>query len=211
MESSGAFGSPAAISEQRRAFPVKVRPIISWKNGLYSHADAHSPTSVTAGSVAGHQGDDERLRPNDEETGMSATPETCFYLTVAIVGEIHAEAIARFGGADGVRDLTLLESAVAAPQAGQGGKSVYADLVEIAAAYLFYLCRNDPFVDGNKRTALGACIVFLRLNGIEPKPDSRQWGELTLAVAGGVVDRDETTKRLRALVARPRSAPPRNR
>lgn len=142
---------------------------------------------------------------------MSATPETCFYLTVAIVEEIHAEALARFGGADGVRDVALLESAVAAPQAGHGGKSVYTDVVEIAAAYLFYLCRNHPFIDGNKRTALGACIVFLRLNGIEPKPDSRQWEALTLAIASGALDRDQTTNRLRTLVPRTKSAPSRNR
>ena len=131
---------------------------------------------------------------------MSVTPENCFHLTVAIVREIHAEAIARFGGADGVRDLALLESAVAAPQAGFGGKSVYADVVEIAAAYLFYLCRNHAFIDGNKRAALGACIVFLRLNGIEPGPDSPEWEELTLAVAASVLDRDETTARLRKLL-----------
>lgn len=131
---------------------------------------------------------------------MSVTPENCFHLTVAIVREIHAEAIARFGGADGVRDLALLESAVAAPQAGFGGKSVYADVVEIAAAYLFYLCRNHAFIDGNKRAALGACIVFLRLNGIEPGPDSPEWEELTLAVAASVLDRDETTAWLRKLL-----------
>jgi death-on-curing protein len=131
---------------------------------------------------------------------MSVTTENCFHLTVAIVREIHAEAIARFGGAEGVRDLALLESAVAAPQAGYGGKSVYADVVEIAAAYLFYLCRNHAFIDGNKRAALGACIVFLRLNGIEPDPDSPEWEELTLAVAASVLDRDETTARLRKLL-----------
>jgi death on curing protein len=131
---------------------------------------------------------------------MSVPTETCFHLTVAIVREIHAEAIARFGGADGVRDLALLESAVAAPQAGYGGKSVYADVVEIAAAYLFYLCRNHALIDGNKRAALGACIVFLRLNGIEPSPDAPEWEDLTLAVAASVLDRDETTARLRKLL-----------
>jgi death-on-curing protein len=131
---------------------------------------------------------------------MSATPENCFHLTVAIVREIHAAAIDQFGGSDGVRDTALLESAVAAPQASYGGKSVYADLAEIAAAYLFYLCRNHPFIDGNKRAALGACIVFLRLNGIEPKPDAPEWEELTLAVAASVLDRDETTARLRKLL-----------
>ena len=131
---------------------------------------------------------------------MSVTPENCFHLTVAIVREIHAEAIARFGGSEGVRDMALLESAVAAPQAGYGGKSVFADVVAVAAAYLYYICRNHPFIDGNKRSALGACIVFLRLNGIEPKPDSSEWEEMTLAVAASVLDRDETTVRLRELI-----------
>ncbi len=131
---------------------------------------------------------------------MNVTPENCFHLTVEIVREIHAEAIAKFGGSDGVREMALLESAVAAPQASYGGQSVYADVAEIAAAYLFYLCRNHPFIDGNKRPALGACIVFLRLNGIEPKTDAPEWEELTLAVAASVLDRDETTVRLRKLL-----------
>ena len=127
---------------------------------------------------------------------MTVTPENCFHLTVEIVREIHAKAIARFGGLDGVRDLALLESAVAAPQATFGGRSPYKDLAEIAAAYLFYVCRNHPFIDGNKRAALGACIVFLRLNGIEPKADGPEWEELTLAVAASAIDRDEVTARL---------------
>jgi death-on-curing protein len=99
-----------------------------------------------------------------------------------------------------VREVPLLESAVAAPQASVGGKSPYAGLIEVAAAYLYYLCKNHPFVDGNKRTALGACIVFLRLNGIEPKADGVEWEELTLAVAASTINRDETTGRLRELV-----------
>ena len=131
---------------------------------------------------------------------MSVTSDNCFHLTVAIVREIHADVIARFGGVDGVRDMALLESAVAAPQAGYGGKSVYTDVAEIAAAYLFYLCRNHPFIDGNKRTALGACIVFFRLNGITPKPDAPGWEELALAVAASIPDRDETTAWLRTLI-----------
>ena len=131
---------------------------------------------------------------------MSVTANNCFHLTVAIVQEIHAEALAKFGGSDGVRDMALLESAVAAPQASYGGKSVYADVAEIAAAYLFYVCRNHPFIDGNKRAALGACIVFLRLNGIMTKPDAPEWEELTLAVAASVLDRDDTTARLRKLL-----------
>jgi death-on-curing protein len=131
---------------------------------------------------------------------VKASPENCFHLTVEIVREIHQEAIARFGGSHGLPEIALLESAVAAPQASFSGKSPYTDLVEMAAAYLFYICKNHPFTDGNKRTALGACIVFLRLNGIEPDADGPEWEELTLAVAAGMVDRDETTARLRRLI-----------
>jgi death on curing protein len=129
-----------------------------------------------------------------------SSPNDCLHLAVEIVQEIHAEAIARFGGSNGLRDLTLLESAVAAPQASFGGKSPYADLVEVACAYLFYLCRNHPFIDGNKRAALGACIVFLRLNGLQPAPDGPKWEELTLGVASGELDREQATKRLRKLL-----------
>jgi len=131
---------------------------------------------------------------------VKASPENCFHLTVEIVREIHREAIDGFGGSEGLRETALLESAVAAPQASTGGKSPYADLAEVAAAYLYYLCKNHPFIDGNKRTALGACIVFLRLNGIEPKADGPEWEALTLAVAAGAADRDETTTRLRQLM-----------
>ena len=132
---------------------------------------------------------------------MRASPEDCFHLTVEIVREIHAAAIAIFGGSDGIRDSALLESAVAAPQASFGGKSPYRDLAEAAAAYLYYLCRNHPFIDGNKRAALGACIVFLRLNGIEPRPDGPEWEELVLAIAAGSLDREQATIRLRGLLS----------
>ena len=131
---------------------------------------------------------------------MKATPDSCFRLSVEIVREIHTEAIARFAGLSGVRDLALLESAVAAPQASFGGKSPYSDLAEVAAAYLYYLCRNHPFIDGNKRAALGSCIVFLRLNGIEPGADGPEWEELTMSVAANTIDRDEATARLRKLL-----------
>jgi death on curing protein len=131
---------------------------------------------------------------------VSATPNDCFHLTTEIVCEIHDEAISQFGGSTGIRDFALLESAVAAPRASFGGVSPYQDLIEVAAAYLFYLCKNHPFVDGNKRVGLGACIVFLRLNGLEPAPDGDPWEKLTLAVASSAVDRDEVTRRLRKLV-----------
>jgi death-on-curing protein len=135
---------------------------------------------------------------------MSATPESCYFLSVDLVREVHAEAIAQFGGSDGLRDEALLESAVAAPQATFGGSSIYASLEEMAAAYLFFLCRNRPFVDGNKRVALGSCLLILRLNGLEPAPDGPEWEALTLDGAASKLDRDQTTRRLRALLKRPR-------
>lgn len=81
------------------------------------------------------------------------------HLTAAAVLAIHQEVLSAHGGRAGVRDSTLLESAVAAPQATFEGEPLIADPIEIAAAYLFYLCRNHPFVDGNKRTALAACLA----------------------------------------------------
>jgi len=132
---------------------------------------------------------------------VSATPENCFHLTVEIVREIHQTAIRDFGGSDGIRENALLESAVAAPQATFGGKAIYASLSEIAAAYLYYLCKNHPFLDGNKRTALGACLVFLRLNGVETKPDGPEWEQLVLDVAASRIDREETTNRLGRVLA----------
>jgi len=133
---------------------------------------------------------------------VSAAPDSCVHLTVEIVKEIHGAALEAFGGAGGVRDEGLLHSAVAAPQATFGGQSPFADLAEVAGAYLYYLCGNHPFVDGNKRTAMTAAIVFLRLNGVEPAPDGEAWEHLVLEVAASRLDREGTTKRLRSLLKR---------
>jgi len=132
---------------------------------------------------------------------VKAGPNDCIHLSADNVREIHAAVIEAFGGSGGIRDEHLLQSAVAAPQASFGGKSPFSDLIEVAAAYLFYLCRNHPFVDGNKRVAMVSAIVFLRLNGIETREDSALWEALMFDVAASKVDRLETTERLRALVA----------
>ena len=131
---------------------------------------------------------------------MKATPEDCFHLTIEIVREIHDQAVKIFGGLHGIRDEALLASAAFAPQSSFGGKSPYVDLIEVAAAYLFYLGRNHPFLDGNKRTAMAAAIVFLRLNGFDPAADSDDWERLVLDVASGKIDREQTTRWLRKLV-----------
>jgi death-on-curing protein len=124
------------------------------------------------------------------------------YPTVAAVKAIHAEVLAAHAGLAGVRDQALLESAVAAPQATMMGEPLIADPVDVAAAYLFYLCRNHPFVDGNKRTALATCLVFLSENSLLPNEglDVDAWESLTLAVAASELDREQTAARLRKLL-----------
>ena len=122
--------------------------------------------------------------------------------TVGAVRAIHAEVLVAHGGATGVRDEALLESAVAAPQATMMGRPLMSDPIEIAAAYLFYLCRNHPFIDGNKRVALATCLVFLSENGLlsDERLDTDAWESFVLDVASSRLDRAETTARLRALV-----------
>lgn len=120
---------------------------------------------------------------------------------------IHEEVLAAHGGLGGLRDRALLESAVAAPQASFGGKPLIRDPIEVAAAYLFYLCRNHPFVDGNKRTALAAALVFLDANGLLPDPGAParkidDWESLVLDVANSKLDRDQASRKLQALLKR---------
>lgn len=122
--------------------------------------------------------------------------------TLSAVFAIHEEVLSAHGGSDGLRDQGLLESAIAATQATMFGKPVFSDGIEIAAAYLFYLCQNHPFIDGNKRTALATCLVFLSQNGLlqSTKLDVDLWEALALDVAASRLDRDQTTERLRQLV-----------
>jgi len=122
--------------------------------------------------------------------------------TVAAVKAIHEEVLAAHGGSAGVRDEALLESAVAAPQATMMGEPLISDPVDVAAANLFYLCRNHPFVDGNKRTALATCLVFLSENGLLPSEelDTDTWESFVLAVASSELNREQTAARLRKLL-----------
>jgi len=126
------------------------------------------------------------------------------HLTASTVKAIHAEVLAAHGGAPGIRSEVLLESAVAAPQATMMGKSLMSDLIEVAAAYLFYLCRNHPFIDGNKRTALAACLVFLESNNLLPsvRLPGNEWEDFIVDLAANQIDRNATTQRLRKLLRR---------
>ena len=87
------------------------------------------------------------------------------YLSPQQVLAIHDQLVKRFGGSLGLRDVGLLESAVARPQASFGGEDLYPTIFNKAAALMHSLLKNHPFVDGNKRTALASCGIFLKWNG----------------------------------------------
>jgi death-on-curing protein len=117
------------------------------------------------------------------------------WLDTDIVLDIHAEQLAIFGGGDGMRDLGLLESALARPL----NKFAYGetDFAALAAAYAFGIARNHPLVDGNKRAAFGAMIVFLGLNEIDLDVPSEDATAIILEVAAGEIDEDGLTRWLR--------------
>jgi death on curing protein len=114
------------------------------------------------------------------------------FLSVEHVLVIHRRSIEEFGGDPSVRDQGLLESAVAMPAAQFGGAFLHDTVPAMAAAYLFHLCRNHPFVDGNKRTALASAEVFLLLNGMRFDARNDALEELTLGVAASRVSKEQT-------------------
>lgn len=116
----------------------------------------------------------------------AAEPE---FLEVEHVLVLHQRQLARFGGADGLRDRGLLESAVAQAQMSFGGEYVHHGLFAMAAAYLFHIVSNHAFVDGNKRAGLLTATTFLALNGISIHHDSEALYELTIGVAEHRIDK----------------------
>jgi death-on-curing protein len=115
------------------------------------------------------------------------------FLTLEQALAIHARVVEEFGGDPGVRDFGLLASALSMPAAQYEGKFLHPDLAAMAAAYLFHLCRNHPFVDGNKRTALAAAEIFLILNGKELISTNRELEQLTLDLAAGQISKIQAT------------------
>jgi death-on-curing protein len=107
--------------------------------------------------------------------------------------EIQREQIERYGGAHGLRDRGGLESALAMPQASFGGEWLHPTIPAMAAAYLFHLCQNHAFIDGNKRVGANAAIVFLFLNGWEPLFTEAELVELVLRVASSQTGKPELT------------------
>jgi death on curing protein len=126
------------------------------------------------------------------------------WLDLDIVLDFHAEQLSLFGGADGIRDLGLLESALARP----ANKFAYGEtnFTALAAAYGFGISQNHPFIDGNKRTALASVIVFLGLNGLWLNAPQEEMTAVILSLAAGEITEDVLARWI-AKHTRPVAAP----
>jgi death on curing protein len=111
------------------------------------------------------------------------------FLTLDEVLIAHEEQIRLFGGASGIRDPSLLLSAMGNVEATFGGIFLHETIFEMAAAYLYGICRNHPFVDGNKRTALSAALTFLDTNQIEVHAGQNELVDLVISVAEGKISK----------------------
>lgn len=110
---------------------------------------------------------------------------------------IHDDQIKRYGGSPGVRDIGILLSANAMPRAGIADKYFHEDLFEMAAAYLYYIVRDHPFIDGNKRTGAVVAMVFLSMNDIDVLVDEDELEAVVRSVAEGTTTKADATTFLR--------------
>ncbi|NEO85089.1 MAG: type II toxin-antitoxin system death-on-curing family toxin [Spirulina sp. SIO3F2] len=127
--------------------------------------------------------------------------QTPDFLTLKDVLALHDRQIQRLGGTPGIRDRGLLESAIAQPQAMFSGVLLHPTVPEQAAAYLYHLALNHPFIDGNKRTAFAVMDTFLRLNGYQLNLSDTEAYELVLAVVTSQVDKAQLSQKLAGAIA----------
>src|SRR4030042_6872783 len=113
------------------------------------------------------------------------------FLTLAEVIAIHQDQINNYGGKSGIRDLSLLNSAVAGPQSTFDRKYLHEDLFDMAAAYAYHICRNHPFIDGNKRVALVSALVFLDLNNIDINDPHNILYNVMIEIASGNISKKD--------------------
>ncbi len=116
------------------------------------------------------------------------------FLTLEEVLEIHDDQINRYGGASGIRDFGLLESALAQPQTIFGGSFLHTDLFEMAASYFFHIIQNHPFMDGNKRVGAVTALVFLEMNNKTVIMTNDELESQVLSVAQGLTDKTSSAK-----------------
>ena len=139
-----------------------------------------------------------RSSPAEPVSGEFESPE---FLEVEDVLALHAEALRRFGGRPGVRDKGLLHSAVAQARVSLGGEWLHPDMFSMAAAYAFHIAENQVFIDGNKRAALGAALMFLDLNGIELDDPEERLFDAMIAISARQLDKPGLARLLRDLAA----------
>ena len=120
------------------------------------------------------------------------------FLTLDDILESHQNQIETYGGSHGIRDIGLLESAVAQPEAIFGGHYLHADIFEMAAAYLYHLVMNHPFVDGNKRVGLEASLIFLEINNESLIAIDDELVDLVLKTTAGQVGKREIAEFFRS-------------
>lgn len=116
------------------------------------------------------------------------------YLTAEQVLFIHSRLIDETGGSHGIRDVGLLQSAIAKPMATFGGEDLYSDIFQKAAALMESLIKNHPFIDGNKRTAISSTGIFLRINGYSLETSQKELEDFTLNMATGKASLDDAAK-----------------
>jgi death-on-curing protein len=122
------------------------------------------------------------------------------FLGLERVLRLHRILINEYGGSHGVRDLGLLGSAIAQPSTMFGNAYLHSDLFEMAAAYLYHVVQNHPFIDGNKRVGSATAIIFLELNGIEIEADEDGLVDISIAVASGTAYKPEIAEFFRSRV-----------
>ena len=114
-----------------------------------------------------------------------------------IVATIHSDLLQRYGGRPGLRDPGLLDSALAQPKMTVGGKFVHKTLFDKAAAYGFHVCKNHPFVDGNKRVAFVLMDIFLQKNGRDIVANEEEAYSMTMSLASGKLSKAQLSKWLK--------------
>jgi death-on-curing protein len=125
--------------------------------------------------------------------------ENIDFLTLAEAIEIHKNQIDLYGGESGLRDYNLLSSAIYFPQSTFDNQLLHKSLFDMAAAYIYHISENHPFIDGNKRTALVCGLVFLDFNGIEIDDPHGQLYKMMMKVASGKSNKNEISDTLKKL------------
>ncbi len=122
-----------------------------------------------------------------------------YFLTLGELVDIHRDQIERYGGRSGIRDYDIISAVVGGARQTYGGRYLNSDVFEMAAEYVFYICQDHPFIDGNKRTALAAGLIFLELNGVTIRDEQGILYMTVMKLASGKIGKNEVADILRGL------------